>query len=70
MGDPLKIKSETIRARVYPLMQEAIEVGVGYGWLRAHKHDDDPSPEAIKDAIEREVMNAICERFVFDDERE
>ena len=70
MGGPLRIKSETIRARVYPLMREAVEAGTAYGWQRAHKHVDDPTPEAIKEAIEQAVMNEICERFQFDGDGE
>jgi hypothetical protein len=62
----MRITSETIRAKVYPLMREAVEAGVSYGWLRAHKHVDDPEPDAIKEAVEQAVMNEICERFQFD----
>jgi hypothetical protein len=70
MGGPLKISSETIRARVYPLMREAVEVGVAYGWQRAHKHVDNPTPEAIKEAIVQAVMTEISERFSFSDDYE
>ena len=66
MGRPLKINSEAIRAKAYPLMREAVESGVAYGWIRAHKYDDAPTPDAIKDAIEQAVMDQICERFAFE----
>jgi hypothetical protein len=62
----MRITSETIRAKVYPLMREAVEAGIAYGWMRAHKHVDDPGPDAIKEALEQAVMNEICERFQFD----
>lgn len=62
----MKIGSETIRAKVYPLMREAVEAGVAYGWNRAHKHVDNPTPEAIREAIEQAVMSEIDQRFLFD----
>lgn len=65
-----KIKSPAIRAKVYPLMYDAVEVGITIGWNRAHKHVEHPSPNAIQDAITQAVMNEICERFTFDDDDE
>ncbi len=66
MARPLKISSEAIRAKAYPLMREAVEAGIAYGWMRAHKYDDAPTPEATKEAIEQAVMTEICERFEFE----
>lgn len=66
MAPALKISSEAIRAKVYPLMREAVEAGIAYGWQRAHKHVAHPDPEAIKAAIEQAVMTEICERFSFE----
>lgn len=62
----MKITSETIRAKVYPLMADAVEVGLLRGWNRAHKHVEHPTPEAIREAQEQAVMSEICERFQFD----
>jgi hypothetical protein len=70
MGGRLKITSETIRAKAYLLMREAVEVGAAYGWQRAHKHVEHPTPEAIQDAITDAVMNEIAERFSFSDDYE
>lgn len=64
----MRIKSEVLRAKVYPLLVEAIEAGVAYGWLRAHKHDDDPGVEAIKEAIEQSVIHELLERFEIEGE--
>ena len=60
-------KPRFARARVYDLVCEAVENGVAYGWTRAHKHTDKPTAEAVKDNIEREVLNALCETFDFNE---
>lgn len=39
----------------------AVDEGVAYGWNRAHKHTDTPTPEAVREAIERAVMDALAE---------
>lgn len=59
-----------MKVRVYPVLRDAIEAGVIYGWTRAHKHTQDPDEYTIKDAIEEAVVNEICERFSFDNEDE
>lgn len=61
-----KIEGGILRAKVYPLLVEAIEAGVAYGLNRAHKHTDTPTREQIAEAIEQAVMNEMCERFQFD----
>ena len=57
-----------MKAREYRVLEHAIEVGVEYGWNRAHKHVDAPSPEAIQNAVCAAVMNEITEWFEFDSE--
>ena len=59
-----------MKVREYRLMDEAVEAGVARGWRMAHKHVDAPTPEAIQEAMEREVMTEICERFIFEPEDE
>ena len=49
--------------RVWPLLQEAIEAGVAYGWQRAHKHTSRPGEALVKAEIEKAVTDAVCERF-------
>lgn len=70
MGGPLRIKSETIKAKTYPLMREAVEAGIAYGYHRAFKHTNTPEPQAIMDEIEQAVMNEIAARFTFSDDFE
>lgn len=50
-----------VTANVYKILSRAVEEGIVYGWNRAHKHTDAPGEEAIKDEMERAVMNEICE---------
>lgn len=57
----------TIRVRTYPIIDEAVEAGVKYGWNRAHKHVEDPEGEQIIEAIHDAVMGALCEVLVFDE---
>lgn len=59
------VQGESMRARAYPILCEAIENGVSYGWMRAHKHNETPTEEAIKEAITNAVLNEICEWFEF-----
>lgn len=55
-----------IRVNTYEVMSRAIEEGTAFGWMRAHKHTDTPSEFVIKNEVGIEVMNAICEVFLFD----
>lgn len=57
-----------MKAREYDLIQMAVEDGVEIGYARAYKHTDDPSEYEIKDHLQREVMNSICEWFDFQDQ--
>ena len=51
----------------YKVLVMAVENGVAYGVLRAHKHDSKPSDEAIIAAVERAVIDEICEWFKFEE---
>lgn len=50
----------------YKLVEQCVENGVAYGWLRAHKHNDEPTAEQIQEKIRQAVMHEICEWFRFD----
>jgi len=56
----------SMKVNVYVVLCRALEEGIAVGWSRAHKHTDKPTPEAVKNDIENEVLNAICEFFKFD----
>jgi len=57
-----------MRAKEYEVLERAVGEGVDAGWARAHKHDEDPAPELIRQAIGDAVMNAIGEVFEFEDD--
>jgi len=61
------IGGEGMRARIYPLLEEAVEVGVRRGYRRAFKHNETPCEGTITEAIENCVMAEILERFIIDD---
>lgn len=52
------------------MLSEAVEEGIAYGWMRAHKHVDNPSEEAIKEQLVNAVMASISEYFLFDEARD
>ena len=56
-----------MKAKEYNLIAQCVETGVMLGWNRAHKYDEIPDPEAIRNAIEQAVLNEICEWFDFDE---
>jgi hypothetical protein len=56
-----------MKPKVYVILDMAISEGIARGWHLAHKHVDDPSPEAIKDRLEDAVMSAIMDYFTFED---
>ena len=68
--DPKKILvvEGALRVRAYPVLVEAVEAGVSFGWRRAHKHVDEPTEEEVRDAIADAVVSEVCERFDIDPE--
>jgi hypothetical protein len=60
------VRKVKIKANVYAILSRAVEEGIGYGWMRAHKHSDKPSEEAIKSELDHAIMNAICEVIQMD----
>mgnify|MGYP003332677866 FL=1 len=57
-----------MKVKTYTIVTRAIEEGIAHGYRRAHKHTDAPTPEAIKESIYNEVMNALCDVIEFWDE--
>lgn len=57
-----------MRVKAYPVLERAVDEGFQRGWNRAHKHTENPTVEAIRDAIVGSIMGDICEVFDFDDE--
>ena len=50
------------------LLEMAIDEGVSTGFFRAHKHVEDPSPEAVIESIQEHVMSKMYEYFDFPEE--
>ncbi len=56
-----------LRVRAYEVLRRAVEEGIDYGWMRAHKHVDKPDEAALKDEILKGILNEVCEYFDFED---
>lgn len=56
-----------MRPREYVILRECVDNGVQRGWIKAHKHSDNPTPGQIQGAIEAAVMDEINEYFLFDE---
>lgn len=56
-----------MKLKYYTLLNTIVENGVESGWNWAHKHDDRPSSQAIKDAITDHIMTEFSEFFEFDE---
>lgn len=54
-----------MKVNEYKVLTEAIERGISYGWNRAYKHTDNPTPDAVKTQIEDAVLQEVCEYFDF-----
>jgi hypothetical protein len=50
------------------ILEMAIDEGVCIGYWKAHKHVEDPSPDAIIESIQEHVMSKMYEYFDFDEE--
>jgi len=59
--------SNGVRVNAYNVMARCVEEGVEIGWNRAHKHEDLPSWDLIRERIAQEVLNRICEDFTFNE---
>ena len=55
-----------MRAKIRPILEECIEKGVEYGYLKAHKHHPDPPDNHIFSEIENAIWLEIDQRFDFE----
>ena len=56
-----------LRLKLYTVISRAVEEGVAYGVNRAFHYSDAPSVEALRDHVDREVMNALDEVIDYGD---
>lgn len=58
---------QTVRIDLYRLVADAVGRGISYGWARAHKHNNTPEAEAVKQDIEDAILSELCEVIQFDE---
>jgi hypothetical protein len=56
-----------MKPNTYVILERAVQEGALMGYRRAFKYVQDPSEEAIVEAIVDGVMLTVSEVFVFDD---
>lgn len=57
-----------MKVKLYTILDRAVEEGAAYGVARAHKHTDEPEPEAIVNEVVSAIMSQICDVIDFEDE--
>lgn len=57
-----------MRVDLYRLVSDRIEVGLGAGWRRAHKHDNAPTENDVLVAQHDAIMEALADYIVFSDD--
>ena len=55
--------------RLHLVLETAIEEGITRGWNVAHKHEEAPHPDRIKEHIYNCVLGSIYEWFIFEAEK-
>lgn len=63
-----------MRVKLYDLLSDKIEEGLGWGIRRVYKYSDGPKTEddllGQTDEIMREIMEAVCQYLDFEDDAE
>jgi len=59
-----------MKPNVVKLLEMCIQDGLAFGWVRAHKHNDDPTPIEIQEAQQSAIMGEIWEWFDMGDSDE
>lgn len=62
-----KMKPTDLKLKVYGIVSDAVDVGIGVGFNRAHKHMDIPRSVDIHDAVLTAVMAQLCDIIDFGD---
>lgn len=57
-----------MKPRIHLILEQAIHEGIRRGYYRAHKHQENPTEEAILTEIETCTMGSVYEYFSFDDD--
>lgn len=56
-----------MKPRYYTILERAVEEGALRGYIRAFKHDENPSEDRVVENIRAAIMNEIAEYFTFDE---
>ena len=57
-----------MKLKAWPIVSDAVERGVAYGYRRAYKYTQSPTEDDIREAIEQGVMSELAEIINFDEE--
>ena len=57
-----------MKLKAWPIVSDAVERGVSYGFRRAYKHTDKPEEEDLREAIENGVMAELAEIIDFSED--
>ncbi len=55
-----------MKPKTHSILFKAIEDGIDLGYARAHKHDNSPSENLIKDKILDAIIESVYEYFDFE----
>lgn len=55
-----------MKPKVLPILEIAITEGINYGWVRAHKHNENPEEDIIKQSIQEQILNSLYQYFDFE----
>ncbi len=68
------IKVNKMKPNTYRIITDCLEEGITVALNRMDKHAEDPLTDAQRDRaaehLEREIINAICEKFNFEHDNE
>lgn len=56
-----------LKPKTYPILLQAVEEGVLYGYNKAHKHVDKPDEILLVECIVKATMESVLEWFDIDD---
>jgi len=65
---PLQIvtRSNIMKPNIYNIVRDAVEAGTIKGIRRAHKHEDDPTHDAIESEVVAAILLEFDHYFTFD----
>ena len=52
-----------MKPKILPVLEMCIEDGLSYGYMRAYKHNENPTAQEVQDAQHKAIMSSIWEWF-------